>query len=107
MLEELMRRCREDSYDPTYQDLVALRAHPNTPADDRIALLEAALKLEHSRLVEAQQPIDVAKLRAAFERTHADAYNFRRGRRGGYTNPTTATKWIAFRKGAEYARAAR
>lgn len=36
MLEELMRRCREDGHTPTYQDLVALQAHLDTPADARL-----------------------------------------------------------------------
>lgn len=107
MLEELMRRCREDGHTPTYQDLVALQAHLDSPAERRISLLESALSMEHSRLVDALRPIPESVLRAEFERTHTDTYGFRRGRQGGYANPTTAAKWNAFRKGAEFARGLR
>lgn len=105
MLEELMRRCREDSYDPTYQDLVALREHLKTPVDVRIALLEDALAAEHSRFVAAKRLISEDRLRAEFEKLANDSYGFRQGRRGSYVNPTTATRWKYFKLGAEFARA--
>lgn len=42
-------------------------------------------------------------LRAAFERANSDSYKFRRGPRGGYTNPVVARDWKWCKFGAAQA----
>lgn len=104
MLEELMRRCREEGHTPTYQDLVRLQEAINTPTEERIAQMEDALRAAEHKLDEVRSQITESILRAEFERTHSDSYHYARTKRDAYVNPLLAMKWHAFRKGAAFAR---